>query len=191
MTKPFSLAELSKLTKADLIGDPELLISSVDNLESASEKDASFLANPKYNEAMKQSNAGVICIDRKTDPIQGKNFLVSDNPSGAFQLIAEAVLVSTPQKSAFTGIHPTAVVHETAKIAEGTTIGPHAVVDAHASIGKGTELYPHVYVGVRASIGVGFPINPQERLRVKGDGTKKYKRNEDIKHFFISMGGQF
>lgn len=46
------------------------------------------------------------------------------------------------------------------------------------------------------TLGVGFPINPQPRLtkiKTNPDGTitKKYKRDEDKKSFFISMGGQF
>ena len=72
-TKYFSLKELSELTQTELIGDPEFKICSVDNLDSASEKDASFLANPKYTAAMKQSHAGVICIGHKAHLIQGKN----------------------------------------------------------------------------------------------------------------------
>lgn len=38
-------------------------------------------------------------------------------------------------------------------------------------------------------LGVGFPINPQPRLTNKPAG--KVKKNEDVKRFFISMGGQF
>ncbi|MCB1110250.1 MAG: outer membrane protein assembly factor BamA [Chlamydiia bacterium] len=41
-------------------------------------------------------------------------------------------------------------------------------------------------------LGLGFPINPQPRIdKIRADGSKKYKRNEDVKNFFISMGGQF
>lgn len=46
------------------------------------------------------------------------------------------------------------------------------------------------------TLGVGFPINPQKRLtkiinNPDGTITKKYKKYEDQKIFFISMGGQF
>lgn len=49
----FTLKELAALTAATLIGDPELLISGINTLEEALSTDASFLANPKYGEAMK------------------------------------------------------------------------------------------------------------------------------------------
>lgn len=153
MAKQFSLAELSALTEAELIGDPSFQISNVDTLEAASEQDASFLANPKYSEAMKHTKAGVICIDRKTDPVQGKNFLISDNPSRVFQQIAEKILSTTFQRSAFTGIHPTAAIHETAILGKDVTIGPCVVIDAYANIGDGTQIYPHVYIGVSVVVG--------------------------------------
>lgn len=165
MTKHFTLAELSELTQTELVGDPDFKICNVDNLESASEKDASFLANPKYNEAMKQSGAGVICIDKKTDLVQGKNFLVGDNPSRTFQLIAEAILKETQQGSGFKGVHPSSVIHETAQIGKDVTIGPCAVIDAHAVIGEGTEIYPNVYVGVSVKIGKNCTLYPQSSVR--------------------------
>ncbi|MEM8727196.1 MAG: UDP-3-O-(3-hydroxymyristoyl)glucosamine N-acyltransferase [Chlamydiota bacterium] len=165
MTNTFSVGELSELTETELIGDPDLKISSVDNLESASEKDASFLANPKYNEAMKRSKAGVICIDRKTDLIEGKNFLISDNPSWTFQLIAEKIISSTHKTSGFKGIHPTAVVHESAKIGQEVTIGPHAVIDAYTEIGKGSRIYPNVCIGVGVKIGENCTLYSNSTVR--------------------------
>ena len=165
MTKQFSLAELSELTETDLVGNPDLKIISVDNLESASEQDASFLANPRYKEAMKQSNAGVICIDRSTEIVEGKNFLVSDNPSRTFQLIAEKILAASHQGSGFKGIHPTAVIHETAKVGEDVTIGPHVVVDAHTTIGNRTEIYPNAYVGSGVIIGEDCTLFPGSVVR--------------------------
>ncbi len=64
------------------------------------------------------------------------------------------------------------------------------IQDFRTSVGVGAR----IELGNRVPImlGVGFPINPQERLRsIRKDGTKRYKRNEDRKVFFISMGGQF
>ena len=49
---------------------------------------------------------------------------------------------------------------------------------------------------VPITLGWGIPINPQKRLKVKTnpDGSirkKKYVKDDDVKKFFISMGGQF
>jgi UDP-N-acetylglucosamine acyltransferase len=50
-------------------------------------------------------------------------------------------------------IHPTAVVHPKAKIAEGVEIGPYAVVGEHVSIGKDTHIASHVLIEGWTTIG--------------------------------------
>ena len=166
MTKTFSLEQLAELTGSELSGDCNFKISGVNNLESASEKEASFLANPKYQRVMQQSKAGVICIDRHTPIVNGKNFLISDNPSRAFQLIAEKMMeFLTKGRSGFKGVHPTAVIHETAQIGKDVWIGPHVVIDAYSVIGEGTQIYPFVYVGICAKIGVHCILYPNSTLR--------------------------
>ncbi len=43
-------------------------------------------------------------------------------------------------------IHPTAVVHPAAEIAEGVEIGPYSVIGEHVSIGKDTKIASHVLI---------------------------------------------
>ncbi len=148
-----TLRNLSKLTEAKLIGDPEHLITGVDDLTHASLSDASFLANPLYRPLLKTTLAGVICIDPSTPQIEGKNYLVSDNPSATFQQIVKLFSYSEKTTSGFQGIHPTAVVHPTAQIAPGVTIGPCSVVDAHCIIEEGTLLGPSVTLGAGVKVG--------------------------------------
>ena len=55
-----------------------------------------------------------------------------------------------PQKS---GIHPTAVVAESATVGEGCYIGAYVVIDEGAVVGDGVKLYPHVYLGDGVKVG--------------------------------------
>jgi UDP-3-O-[3-hydroxymyristoyl] glucosamine N-acyltransferase len=148
-----TLRNLSKLTDAKLIGDPDTLIAGVDDLAHASSSDASFLANPLYRPLLKTTLAGVICIDPSTPRIEGKNYLVSDNPSETFQQIVKLFSVSEKTTSGFQGIHPSAVIHPTAQIAPNVTIGPCSVVDAHCIIEEGTLLGPSVTLGAGVKVG--------------------------------------
>lgn len=163
ISKSYTLAELSVICNAQLIGDPNHTISGVNALEDATSKDASFLANDRYTEAMKKSNAGVICISPKDDLPHGLNFLLSDDPSRLFQSIAE--LYTPTSSSGFTGIHPTAVIHPLAKIAPNVTIGPYVVIDRDVKIGPNTYIGPHVSIGFEVEIGSDCHINPQCTIR--------------------------
>lgn len=149
----FTLEELSVLTQSKLCGDPNLRIFGVESLETAQKEEASFLANMRYKEIMQKSQAGVICIGADIDLVEGKNFLISNNPSLSFQKIAEAFLTSSHHFSGFEGIHPTAVIHPSASIGEGVQIGPYAVIDQGSEIGDYTQIGPFVSIGPGVKIG--------------------------------------
>jgi UDP-3-O-[3-hydroxymyristoyl] glucosamine N-acyltransferase len=161
----YSLAELAAKTAASLVGPPDYRISGVNTLEEADPEDASFLANPRYRDAMKQSAAGVICIDTHTPLVEGKNYLVTDHPSRAFQTIVELLLASS--SSGFVGIHPTAVIHESAQIGPRVTIGPYAVIDRNVRIGEDTYIGPHVSIGYDVEIGSHCTLHPSAVVREK------------------------
>ncbi len=159
----YTLEELGALLGAQWIGDPSSVISGVNTLEEALPQDASFLANPRYTEAMKKSRAGVICISFKAEISEGKNYLLSDDPSRTFQQIIE-LLIPTGS-SGFSGIHPSAVIHESAKIGANVSIGPHAVIDRDVKIGAGTRIGPGVCIGFEVEIGEKCELHPNSVVR--------------------------
>lgn len=164
MKRKFTLSELAAETAATLEGNPDYVIAGVNTLEEATSEDASFLANPRYSEAMKQSIAGVICIDANTTRSVGKNYLITENPSRAFQIIAELLLLKD-SSSGFTGIHPTAVIHPTAEIHPTAIIGPYAVIDKGCKIGAKTIISPHVSIGHNVQIGSHCILHPSSVVR--------------------------
>lgn len=159
----YTLAELSLAVSAQLHGDPEAKISGINTLEEATPVDASFLANPRYNEAMKKSQAGVICVSPQTPLLEGKNFLISPDPSRTFQQIVELLIPSST--SGFSGIHPSAVIHPTAQIGPNVTIGPCAVIDRHVKIGANTHIGPNCSIGFEVEIGTDCLIHPHCTIR--------------------------
>ena len=165
MAKRYSLAELAELTNTKLIGNGAATIVNVDSLESATESDVAFLANPRYIEAMKHTKAGLICIDANTPLVEEKNFLISDNPSATFQKIVKILLSSNSPVSGFVGIHPTAVIHEGAKIGRDVTLGPNVVIDQHVVIGDRCKIYPSCYIGASVTIGEDCTIYPGVIIR--------------------------
>ena len=162
--KSYTLEELAKLAGATLAGDSSKRISGVDTLDAASANDASFLANPRYREAMKTSQAGVICIDTQTEPLAGRDYLVSSDPSRTFQIIAE-LLRSSQESTSFTGIHPTAVIDPTATIGKDVSIGPYVVIDRKAVIGDRTQISAHSFIGAEVTLGTDCHIYPSCTVR--------------------------
>ncbi len=50
-------------------------------------------------------------------------------------------------------IHPTAIVHPSARIAEGVEIGPYSIIGEHVTIGKDTKIASHVLIEGWTTIG--------------------------------------
>lgn len=161
----FTLKELAELTDCELLGDPKHLITNVADLESATSQEASFLANPRYEKSMELSKAGVVFIERKEQAIEGRNFLVSNNPSRSFQCVLEKFVDAQGTGTGFVGIHSTAVIHETAEIGDDVTIGPHAVIDANVVIGARTVVGSNSYLGTDVVIGEDCIIHPLVVIR--------------------------
>jgi UDP-3-O-[3-hydroxymyristoyl] glucosamine N-acyltransferase len=158
------LAELAKLTSAKLLGNETHSVSGVSSLEEATCEDISFLTNSRYKEAMAKSLAGIICISPSGPFIEGKNYLISDNPSITFQQIAE-LFIGNNEKTAFDSIHSTAVIHPTAKIGKNVAIGPYSVVDKNAVINDNSIIYAQVYIGAGTHIGKNCLIYPSVVIR--------------------------
>ncbi len=169
--KQFTLAQLAECTQATLKGDPTAWITGVDALDTASAEDASFLANPRYRSQLKQTKAGVICIDPQTHSElpseEGKNYLISEDPSRTFQTIVDLLLRSECNATGFPGIHPTAVIHPSATLAADVQIGPYVVIDQGVSIGARTQLSAHVSIGPGTTIGEDCFFYPHVTVREK------------------------
>ncbi|WP_079433500.1 acyl-ACP--UDP-N-acetylglucosamine O-acyltransferase [Zoogloea sp. LCSB751] len=50
-------------------------------------------------------------------------------------------------------IHPTAIVHPGARLAEGVQVGPYSIIGEHVEIGEGTRIGPHVVIEGHTRIG--------------------------------------
>ncbi len=165
MTKKFDLKFLADLTHCKLIGDPSYFISGVADLESATADDAAFLSNDRYLSAMKKSQAGVIFVSINSKLIEGKNYLLSGQPSKAFQQLVDILHPNSEFHSAFTGVHKTAVIHESVQLGNDVTVGPNAVIDGMVKIGAGTIIGAGVYIGSHSIIGENCLIHPNVVVR--------------------------
>lgn len=167
MNQSFTLEELAAFTNSTLVGNPHHIIQGIADLESATDGDVSFLANPRYENAMQRSSAGAIFVSHSTPLISKQNFLVNENPSQAFQKALEAFFGTVQECSNFEGIHPTAVIHPSATIGKGATISPYAVIEKDVVIGEGSFIGSHCYIGPLSKIGTHCLVHPNVTIREK------------------------
>jgi UDP-3-O-[3-hydroxymyristoyl] glucosamine N-acyltransferase len=151
--------EIATLTQCELRGDPDSVVTGISGLEEASPTDASFIDNPKYEKALNTSLAKVVFTHPRNDYPQEKTFLVTDDPSGAFQSLVKKIS-TTEEDSGFTQIHPTAVIHPSAILGDNVTLGPYVVVDQRVRIGDHTRIDAHCTIGNDVTIGENTHLRP-------------------------------
>jgi len=91
-------------------------------------------------------------------------------------------------------IHPTAVVHPSARIAEGAEIGPYCLIGENAEVGDGSALTSHIVIGRNVTIGKGNIIyshavlgGPPQDLDYRGDSTLLKIGDENIIREFVTI----
>lgn len=156
-----TLRQLAEMLDAELIGDADRVIGGVDGLETAGPGDLSFLASSRYLPSMRRSKAGAVLIPPEVQPIARRHYLVCEEPAVAFEQVVRLFYPDSAESSGFTGIHESALIHESARLGEGVTIGPYAVVDRNVTIGKGCQIGAHVSIGPGAQLGESCFIHPQ------------------------------
>lgn len=160
-----TLLQLATLTDSKLVGNPDARITGVEELELATQQHVAFLENKKYLKQLKETKAGAIFLTQDNLPAnpEGHNYLITQTPSLAFQKAIEHFL--KPPTSGFEPIHPTAIIHPSAKLAKGVHIGPYAVIDANTLIGPGTQIGPHVSIGPGVTIGANCTLYAHVSIR--------------------------
>jgi UDP-3-O-[3-hydroxymyristoyl] glucosamine N-acyltransferase len=133
-------------------GSPDLEITGVAGIKEAGPGQLTFVANPKYAGAARTTKASAVIVSDEFPAISAA-LLRSKNPYLTFARAIELFYQPTPYAAE---VHPTAVVHATAKIGEGAHIGPYVVIDQDVSIGRNAVLLAHVVIYRGAVIGDDF-----------------------------------
>lgn len=91
-------------------------------------------------------------------------------------------------------IHPTAVIHPKAKLADDVVVGPYSIVGEHATIGGGTHLVSHVYVEGWTEIGERCRVHPfasigtpAQHLQYKGEPTRVVIGDDNVIREYVTI----
>ncbi len=153
---------------ARLLGNRELLIDSLSPLESASGRSLSFLSHPKYSQKLAQSKAACVVVGRAVElaAVQRGTCIVVDDPYFYFARLTQ-VWRQHHSVDLVTGIHPSAFVDPSAKLAEGVFVGAFACIGSDAVVFDGARIGEHCVIGQGAAVGSGSRLSARVTL---GDG---------------------
>ena len=159
-----SLDEIAKAIEARLQGDGSVEVTSVASIGSASAHDLVFVEDEKYLWQALQSAAGaLIAGEFATEALAAsrvrKPLLISTHPKLAFARAQRFLQEGTHDWGM--GVHPTAVVHSSARLGEGSAVEEYVVISANAEIGERTKIGAGCVVGRGVRIGRECELYPK------------------------------
>lgn len=147
----FSARELACHIKADVVGDGDVELTHVVDLEHGGEGGLSFAAGAKYLDQLKRSKSSAVIITPELVAHCPTIALVSSDPYLSFALAAQ---ILHPVKPFTAGIHPSACISDACEIGENVYVGPNVVIDAKCEIGNNSYIGAGCVITAPSKIGM-------------------------------------
>lgn len=152
----------------------DFFINKVASLKNAGPNDISVVFDPEEGsvfeptsiEEVSISRAGVIIASKAL--VDGKNYIIVDNPLNAFNSLVKDFTKLPPS------VHKSAVIDETVILDDGVHVGALTVIEKNVRIGEDTGIGAQVYIGTNVKIGNNVKIHPGVKIldrSVIGDHT--------------------
>lgn len=155
------LKDISKILSLPMEGDGEVEINGISSLEKAREGDISFFSDPKLKSLLETTRASALIIPE--DFVFNRlPVLRAKNPYLEF---AKLMALFYPPPKFPSGVHPTAIVAESASINPSVYIGAFVFIGERVFIGENTVIMPYTFIGDDARIGNNCVIYPHVTIR--------------------------
>ena len=158
------LSRLAELTGSRIEnGSPDLEIAAAAGLDLAGEGDVTFLANPKYTPQIAGTKASAIFLNEGVAIDRTDIAVLRATDAYLAYTLALREFHPTPPIEPF--IHPSAVIHETAKVADDVQIDANVVIGRDCVVGSGVRIHPNVTVYDGATIGANSVLHSGVSVR--------------------------
>lgn len=155
----FTASLIAEFLKGSIEGNPDASVSDISKIEEGKPGTLSFLANPKYEKYIYDTQSSIVIVNADFKPTKeiSATLVRVENAYESFAALLRLYEQSKPKKS---GISKRAAISDSAILGKDLFVGDFTVISENASIGDGVQLYPQVYVGDHVKIGEGTILHP-------------------------------
>jgi UDP-3-O-[3-hydroxymyristoyl] glucosamine N-acyltransferase len=153
----YSLREIAEHVGGRVAGNADVEVAGIASIASARAGDLVFAEDKKMLEEALASRATAV-ISANEEGGAAKPLLVHAAPKLAF---ARAAAMLAEAANEQIGVHPSAVVHSSAKLGLGVAVGANAVIGRNVTIGARTRIGAGVVIGDNVSLGAECVLHPR------------------------------
>lgn len=160
----FSVKEIAQILSGEVVGDETQKINTLNKIEEGQKGSIAFLANPKYESYIYNTNASAVIVSKDFVPQKAVSttlIKVTDPYSSFTSLLEEYNRILALTKSG---------IEEPSYISDNCTVGANVYRGAFSYLGKGVKIgenvkiYPHAYIGDHSEIGDNTVIYPGVKI---------------------------
>ncbi|MFA4852951.1 MAG: UDP-3-O-(3-hydroxymyristoyl)glucosamine N-acyltransferase [Bacteroidales bacterium] len=160
------LKDIAEMLHVEFIGDPEFVVSGINEIHKVEKGDLTFVDHPKYYNKALNSNATTIIINKQLPCPPGKALIFSDDPFRDYVVLVKKFRPFEVSNK---------IISDTAEIGEGTVLQPNVFIGNHVIIGKNCVIHPNVSIYDYCIIGDNVIIHSNS---VIGADAYYYKRRQ-------------
>ena len=179
---PYTISEIATALGLRAEGDTSLTVTAVAEPAQARACDLALAMKPEFAEHLPQGKARAAMLWDGADwRAMGLEAAVM-SPRPRYAMSGLSAMMDAGAGYA-PGIHETAVIDPTARLAKDVSVGPFAVIGADVVIGAGSVIGAQVFIGQGTTLGQGALLHPGVRI---GHGVTIGDRF--IAHFGANVG---
>lgn len=160
----FSANQIAQLTNGTVVGNGDVMVSTVAKIEEGRPGAISFLANPKYTHYIYETQSSIVLVRddfQPEHPVSATLIKVADPYATVAQLLQMVAQMTEPQ---YTGIEQPSYIAEGVEIPDDVYVGAFAYIGRGAKIGRGVKIFPQAYIGDNVVIGDNSIIKPGVKI---------------------------
>lgn len=159
----FTARTVANFLKGEIVGNPDVEVTDIAKIEEAKPGTLAFLANPKYNKYLYETQASIVLVNKSLEiekEVKATLIKVDD----AYQSFASLLELYEQSKPVKEGIEKDCFISNSAIIGQKVYIGTYAYIDNNSKIGNNVKIYPQAFIGENVIIGDNTVIYPGVKI---------------------------
>ncbi|OUR91986.1 UDP-3-O-(3-hydroxymyristoyl)glucosamine N-acyltransferase [Flavobacteriales bacterium 34_180_T64] len=148
----FTAEQIAGILEGDIVGNPDVEVSTLSKIEEGTKGSLTFLANPKYTQYIYSTKASITIVNKTFIPendLETTLIKVED----AYKSFSKLLEYYNQIKMNKSGIEQPAFISDSAKIDESIYLGAFSYIGENVVIGKNVKIFPNAYIGDNVTIG--------------------------------------
>ncbi len=157
----FNATQIASFINGSIEGNPDVSISGIAKIEGAARGSLSFIANPKYEHYLYETEASIVIVNKSFQaerPVAPTLIRVED-AYAAFALLMDKYSQLISGNDNRKGVEQPSFISDSARIGEDVYIGAFSYIGENVRLGNKVKIFPGTFIGDGVHIGDNTIVN--------------------------------